>query len=518
MPLATNPHRMPRLVFTLIYLLLISVGHAQSIGLTDKCAMLLRKAQIAADKGQTKQAFKLINRVDKKCPNNNEVALAGCQIAQQLGYPKKAYAFVAQVKAKGAVSDTARVKLAIWRGMYAFELGLRYAATRNFKDALHKLQLYDIDDPHLYSIVKNNLGVAYIFNQSLNNRPKQQATKSRGGKRASQEPTGDEGGRAARHRPDTTLHPKGAHFTKIHLRDFDKAARLFREALRAEPTNCPARQNLTLCESVRSVYDTASTRGYISYDQLQRLNFQIDTCALAPLQGESTVKRSTVTVLAEELAASDEIVLLMDVSGSMRFTVAGGGERRFDAMLQAAVEVVELLDTTQLVGGLTIGGDCGVPPQLEFPVASGDHRTLSAAIQELKMDGKTPLDQRIIRSFSLFSPRKRRQKTLLLFTDGVGNCGRANLCALAGEMAKRRIRLVVYAMLLENDENAQAYANYACLVTANGGSIYGVSRTQEIEDRTFRIDDQPFSIQVDQASINAGQLKGVLSRQFRNDP
>ena len=486
-------------------------------GLTDKCALGLRKAQLAADKGNTRQAFKLLNRVDKRCPNDNQVALAGCNIAQQLGLPKKAYAFVAKVKAQGAVSDTARVKLAIWRGMYAFELGLRYHATRNLLDAKHKLRLYDINDPKLYSIVNNNLGVAYVFNQSLNRQPKVKPPKPVRTRRAkADEATEQPTPQPVRNRVDTLQQPKGEHHTKIHLRDFHKAARLFEEAIQQDPDNCPARQNLRLCQSVMSVYDTASTMGYITYDQLQRLDFPVDTCALAPLDGGVETNQRTVTVLSRELAKSDEVVLLMDVSGSMELDLPTGGSR-FAEMIQAASEVVSLLDTTQLVGGLTIGGDCGEVPQLEYAVTKGQHLELADAIRRLETNGKTPLDQRLIQSFALFSSKKRRQKTILLFTDGVGNCGRANLCALAGEMAKRRIRLVVYALLLENDENAQAYANYACLVAANGGSIYGTSSTQTIEDRTYRIDDRPFSIQMDQAAINAGVLDGVLSRQFRND-
>lgn len=171
---------------------------------------------------------------------------------------------------------------------------------------------------------------------------------------------------------------------------------------------------------------------------------------------------------------SDELLLLLDISGSMVMEkVLCMGENRFKVMKATALATIELLPDSLLVGLGTIGGDCGDRPKVWQPVQELNKKELSWTINALPPHGTTPLLERLQRSAELFSNQSGKKKSILLISDGANVCsaGSLDICEWVEKLKQQNITINVITFLEASIFNTNEFAEYSCLADITGGEI-----------------------------------------------
>ncbi|MCO6490015.1 MAG: tetratricopeptide repeat protein [Phaeodactylibacter sp.] len=280
-----------------------------------------------------------------------------------------------------------------------------------------------VGEPKLLSIYNNALGYAILLNQG--------------------------GGSHAR---DTL----GKHY-HVHKRDLLRAFGYFDRALTYDPGNSAALYNYFL------VRDT------LGMEALEDFFDKRDTAALA--EGRALPGNSG---RALQFAEYDELLLLLDISGSMVMEqVPCMGTTRFDVMQETALLVLDSLPPHTRLGLATIDGDCGTEPVAWEPVGRLSRYDMRYRLRFLVPNGTTPLLERLRYCPELFLDADSTRKAIFLISDGANICrmGGEDVCDWAEEMASRNITVNILTFLGTSSDNTNAFAEYGCLADITGGQI-----------------------------------------------
>ncbi len=253
----------------------------------------------------------------------------------------------------------------------------------------------------------------------------------------------------------------GEHY-HVHRRDMEKAMLDFEQALRLNPQHPAALANfIQLSDSLGKTYQT-----FVEPKDRSRGLVQASSLVTGLPQDVHRVM---------ELADFDEVVLIVDISGSMtEEKVLCMGLTRFEVMRNLGLHLVDQLPTATQIGLGTIGGDCGDTARTWEQVGSLDRRELRYAVRFLNAHGTTPMMERLKQAQLLFSDNPTTTKGLFLISDGANVCpeGQENICSWAGRMRGKGITLNVLTFLDVSYNNIEAFAEYGCLADNTGGRIF----------------------------------------------
>ncbi len=252
----------------------------------------------------------------------------------------------------------------------------------------------------------------------------------------------------------------GEHY-HVHKRDMEKVLRDFEKAVSIDPDNTQAVVNMwTMADSLGVKPQIPQKRS---------------------ASGNARFKNSLVTGLPQdvdrvmELADFDEVVLLVDISGSMvEESVICMDRTRFEVMRNLGLYLVDELPEDTQIGLGTIGGDCGDSARTWEPVGGLSRRDLRYKVRFLNAHGTTPMVERLKKAEELFSDDPKTTKGLFLISDGANVCpeGNEGVCAWAGRMRSRGITLNVLTFLDVSFNNVDAFAEYGCLADNTEGRIF----------------------------------------------
>ncbi len=277
----------------------------------------------------------------------------------------------------------------------------------------------------------------------------------------------------------------------------------FREALMYNPENDYAQRNLdTLYNKLEAVglpippeklNTIASFSGglQIAFDSLNLDS--LHNISRLPVLDYNLLPKDYQLIL-QQLSAYDEIVLCLDLSGSMDDPVGWGPETsKFRVAQQLSLFLALNLRREAFLGAISVGQDCDVSSMvLDYSIASVSREAFAMKLDAISPYGNTPLNQRLQRTATMFSSRENK-KMVFLLSDGMDTCNDlVDLCGTAASLAAKGIDLSVFSFIYESLDPASrsAYAIYECLVRPSEGKIYKITEDGGVEDE---IDYQPVS-------------------------
>lgn len=288
-----------------------------------------------------------------------------------------------------------------------------------------------IDNRQRLSLYYNTLGYAMILNQ----------------------------GRGGHKRADINFH------YHVHRRDLERALPFFKNALAADPENESALANKNMLEQALTSPDSIQ----VVLDELPET-----TDVEADLEGRHGRYIPFEIDRIIEFTEYDELVLLLDISGSMVMEeVTCMDTSRFTIMKNTAQFLLNNFEDISRLGVGTIGGDCGTEPRLWHKVGTQNRKALEYDLRFLIPDGTTPMLEMLRDSPNLFSSRPKQRRSILLISDGANICRikEGDICDWVEVLKERNITINVLTFLNTDLSNTSAFAEYTCLAHKTGGRI-----------------------------------------------
>ena len=444
----------------------------------DRAKVLHYKASKLKESGKTKRAIKTLKKA-VTLDNKREYLIDLAELYLIKEEHEKAYQYINQITTSRSDSPMDEVKIASWKGIYALNTGLHEAPRKNFRKALDLLDLYQIENQALRSTLNCNLAVARIFDQSK----------------------------------------AGDSFDKIHRKDFVQSKYYLQKALELNPFNCVAAHNLDVVDQVLSIPDQ-----WLDYGYLKKHHFA--TLPIPEFDCEPTITIPEPTpnlTLEEDLQQKDEVLFVLDISGSMKLRIPELRKSRFQLMIEKVTTLIEELGPNVRIGVLTLGQTCNDEPILSIPPGMKSHIELIRLIQSLEPTGDTPLNHRLDLAAQLFSPHYGR-KAIFLATDGIESCNyEQSTCDIGERLRRKGLQLHAYSLLLETPENAKEYAIYDCLTKATNGQLLGVSQEAIKETKATMAAIEPtdmntdiFSVPISGQDLRAAKFSPYVPKQNPN--
>jgi tetratricopeptide (TPR) repeat protein len=275
----------------------------------------------------------------------------------------------------------------------------------------------------------------------------------------------------------------------------------FRDALIYNPENAIAQQNLdTLLGKLNMVGLPIPPYPY-SQNKITGLSIAFDSLNIDSLHNTSNLPVLDYTLLPNdyqlilsELSQYDEIILCLDLSGSMDDAVGWGPEvSKFVVAQQLALFICMQMREDVFIGAMSVGRECDeVSAVLNYPIASVSRREVLMQIDAIRPYGPTPLNKRLRMTRNMFSIRQNR-KLVFLLSDGMDTCNEINkLCETAAMLASNGIDLSIFSFIYEtlDEESRTAYSVYNCMTNPSEGKIYKITQDGGLKDQ---IDYKPIS-------------------------
>lgn len=199
----------------------------------------------------------------------------------------------------------------------------------------------------------------------------------------------------------------------------------------------------------------------------------------------------------------DEVVLLLDISGSMEEEIVINNKpgTRFKVMKDIATYLVTQLKPEMSIGAITVGSECDSPPTIHIEANTPNNRQkLLVLFRNLETDGSTPLNERLQASWELFSDSVNA-KAILLLTDGINTCGEENTCEITENLFSQGITVFILSFLMEYDYEME-YSVYDCMANVSEGKIYEISGQSGIGNKTIQIDPPVYSLVLPQQQFD----------------
>ena len=275
----------------------------------------------------------------------------------------------------------------------------------------------------------------------------------------------------------------------------------FRDALIYNPENEIAQQNLDTLLHMLEEHGKPIPAHHFESNVIGRTGVSVDSLDIDSLNDVSTIPVLDYSLLPRnhalilrELHRYDEIILLVDLSGSMDDPVGWSAEAsKFSIAHQLAIYIAINLRPNVFLGAVSVGRNCDVTSMvLNHPIGSVSRFELTQKISSMRPRGHTPLDRRLLMTKDMFSD-KQNKKLVFLLSDGMDTCGDIpDLCGTASILASNGIDLSVFSFIYEtlDAESRSAYAIYQCMVRPTTNKIYKIEEDGGVEDD---IDYEPVS-------------------------
>ena len=278
-----------------------------------------------------------------------------------------------------------------------------------------------------------------------------------------------------------------------------------KEGYLVTPSQVLERSRIMFEEALK--YNTRNTSAFSNYTTMNDLlgispNF-IEPYAQYNLLPEEMEKKGTTTDISTEILYEedllpeetrpllehaqlyDELLLMIDVSGSMRVPLKkGSASTRFDVMQTLAGYILEKTNHKVRMGAVSVGGDCGNSPVLHKKVDKNNRIALAKAIRAVHVDGHTPVNDAMLLVPDLFRS-KRSKRGIILITDGMESCNPNETCELAAWLGSEGITLHVLSFL-EEKAHPEEYSSYTCMAATTGGTLSSVSPEEKIEANDYQ--------------------------------
>lgn len=374
--------------------------------------------------GDYKKAVSHFQQAYDALPNEFNFAMA---LGVGLGTTGKTHESLALFKKCRALLNDRDPEQKQKQAMISFFEGVAYCYGKMYNHSITPLKTAislqeKIGKPRVLSVMYNTLGYATLLNQ----------------------------GKGAHKSQDKPMH--------IHLRkdDLQAAVDIFAKALKYDGSNEIAGRNYHFLGDTldipKATFDTA------------RVDIEVTKYNSLPNNSSQMT----------EFTQYDEVVLLLDISGSMVMeNVACRGVTRFQVMKETAMYLLDQMPATTKVGIGTIGGDCGTTPKLWYAVDSISTPELRTKLEFLVPDGTTPLLNILVDSPKLFSKNENSRKAILLVSDGANICKLPgiDICDWAVDLKKQNTTINVISFLNADLDNANAFAEYTCLADNTYGKV-----------------------------------------------
>ncbi|NJL74232.1 MAG: VWA domain-containing protein [Saprospiraceae bacterium] len=265
----------------------------------------------------------------------------------------------------------------------------------------------------------------------------------------------------------------------VSNRALQNAKALLEEALRYNPKCSNHRQNYNIVTTALRVQP--STIEPYEKSQLE------DGELVAPSFGISTPEESSVlfdSVLPDNMAALtdewnnfEEVILMLDASGSMRTMVPNTNRSRFEQGKQVANYFLDHFATKVKIGLVAVAGECGFAPKLSSSTLQ-NRTDLSNLMQDVKADGHTPINDALKLVPNLFQTNAQN-KAVIFITDGIDSCDPRLTCELTASLGANGIS--VHIINLESIVSPEEYENYLCMTVSSGGMLRYINTSNQIE-------------------------------------
>ncbi len=259
---------------------------------------------------------------------------------------------------------------------------------------------------------------------------------------------------------------KGAHGKElsphyhVHRRDMLRAVTYFEQSLANDAANESARKNYTLLTDSLGIPPKPFNQEAAVVKAFNKGNTY------------SNLPGNINRVL--EFAQYDEVVFLLDISGSMVMEkVVCKGASRFDVMKETVALILNQMALSTKIGIGTIGGDCGTTPRLWFSAGELSRKDLNTRLRFLVPDGTTPLVTILKESTVLFTGDTESDKAIFLVSDGANVCADhgQDICQWAASLSQKNIAINILTFLETNFSNTKAFTEYTCLADNTSGRI-----------------------------------------------
>lgn len=478
-------------LFWIIFLVIVSCNTTKNLSqknLGDReqyAQTQLQYSNFYYEKNDLKKAIKYMKRVVEAVPEKEAYLKQLANLYLECGDANTALAYISDYRSSCGDDNYEKVaELYLYEGI--IRLSNYTAESRNdpegsaikcFGKGLETMNTYQVDNPVLYACLHNAKGVAEIFDQGYNY-------------------------------PANPAIAGGLY--RINMTDVQRAKKSFTKALENHILSPEIKFNLLLMEQ----FEENQTGGVLKVDNVISVDFEnllnnSTSDIIDEYQEEYEVKRliEMYGPLIETKKGIDEIVFVVDISGSMQFLVSPQVEKtRFEAMKEAVRVQVESLDEeVQKIGFLTVGGqECDDAPLVKIKAELCNKDKILSVLSRLEMNGKTPLYQRLELSSGLFT-KEPNNKMVFLASDGIAGCDcEKSFCELANDLCGQSIKTEVLSLLLDERSNFKEYGAYSCMTNACNAHLFKTKPTLGVEEKIISISDGYPWLQLDQQDIING--------------
>jgi len=273
----------------------------------------------------------------------------------------------------------------------------------------------------------------------------------------------------------------------VQDRILTKAQFFFEEALRYKPNSPIAATNYnrvnTALRTPPNRIDPYDLESIQLADYAPSVVVSNDYKTTADLAIEEDWLPARVRWVVEDFSNYDELIFMMDASGSMRVPSEINPETsRFQWMKNLSYYLIDKIAYQTSLGVIAVGGECGERPPL-FMSTSTARSQLVSSIQRLKADGHTPVNQAMEIAPDMFS-KDGKKRAILFITDGMESCEPELTCKLSAQLGQQGIELHILSFL--DQASAQnEYISYTCMAESSGGSLKGLDKNG-VEKRDYQ--------------------------------
>ncbi|MEM8528281.1 MAG: VWA domain-containing protein [Bacteroidota bacterium] len=273
----------------------------------------------------------------------------------------------------------------------------------------------------------------------------------------------------------------------VQDRILTKAQFFFEEALRYKPNSPIAATNYnrvnTALRTPPNRIDPYDLESIQLSDFAPSVVVSNDYKTTADLAIEEDWLPARVRWVIEDFSNYDELIFMMDASGSMRVPSEINPETtRVQWMKNFSYYLIDQIAYQTSLGVIAVGGECGERPPL-FMSTSTARSQLVSSIQRLKADGHTPVNEAMTIAPDMFS-KSGKKRAILFITDGMESCEPELTCKLSAQLGQQGIELHILSFL--DQASAQnEYISYTCMAESSGGSLKGINK-DGVEKRDYQ--------------------------------